>query len=51
MGRKESYEESVTLVLERIAHQMPYDLVEKFSEFSKLTRATFILSGQKPPGS
>lgn len=35
---KKSYEESLTLILERISHQMPYDLVEKFSEFSHLTR-------------
>ncbi len=34
---KRSYEESITLILERISHQMPYDLVEKFSEFSHLT--------------
>lgn len=39
MGRKESYEESVTLILERISHQMPYDLVERFAEFSHVTRS------------
>lgn len=39
MGLKQSYEESVTLILERISHQMPYDLVEEFTESSHLTRA------------
>ena len=39
MSPKQSYEESVTLILERISHQMPYDLVEKFSEFSHLSKA------------
>lgn len=37
MALRKSYEESITLVLERITHQMPYDLAEKFSEFSHLT--------------
>ncbi|MFA4860692.1 DNA double-strand break repair nuclease NurA [Methanoregula sp.] len=37
MTLKKSYDESITLILERISHQMPYDLVEKFSEFSHLT--------------
>jgi hypothetical protein len=39
MTLKKSYEDSLTLILERITHQMPYDLVEKFSEFSHITRS------------
>jgi hypothetical protein len=48
MTLKKSYEESVTLVLERITHQMPYDLGEKFSEFSHLTRADIHPVQNKP---
>ena len=50
MSLKESYDESVTLILERILHQMPYDLVEKFSEFSHLTRAEVHQIRNKPAG-
>lgn len=39
MDRRESYEESVALILGRIAHQVPHDLVEQFSEYSRLTKA------------
>jgi len=39
MSRKESYEESITLILERISHQMPYDLAERFAEYSQLKKA------------
>jgi hypothetical protein len=39
MTLKKAYEESITLVLERISHQMPYDLAEQFAEFSHLTGA------------
>jgi len=38
MTLKKSYDESITFILERISHQMPYDLVEKFSDFSHLTK-------------
>lgn len=39
MTVKKSYEESITLIIERISHQMPYDLVEQFREFSQLNKA------------
>ncbi len=39
MPLRESYEESLTLILERITHQMPYDLVEQFASTSHLTSA------------
>jgi hypothetical protein len=38
MSMKKSYEESVTLILERISHQMPYDLVDRFASVSHLTK-------------
>lgn len=50
MTLKKSYEESLTLILERITHQMPYDLVEQFSEFSRLTKDDIHAAGSKPAG-
>jgi hypothetical protein len=50
MALKKSYEESLTLILERITHQMPYDLVEKFSEFSHITPGDIHTITGKTPG-
>jgi hypothetical protein len=50
MTLKQSYEESVTLILERISHQMPYDLAEKFSEFSNLKKTDIHPIRSRAPG-
>jgi hypothetical protein len=50
MPLKESYEESLTLILERITHQMPYDLVEQFAATSHLTGADIHPIREKTPG-
>jgi len=50
MNQKKSYEESITLIIERISHQMPYDLAEKFSEFSHLTKKDIHPINSKPAG-
>jgi hypothetical protein len=38
MAREDSYRESITLIVERIAHQVPYDLAEQFATHSGLTK-------------
>jgi len=50
MTLKESYEESVTLILERISHQIPYDLVDKFAEFSNLKKTDIHPIAARPAG-
>ncbi|MDD1693377.1 MAG: DNA double-strand break repair nuclease NurA [Methanoregula sp.] len=50
MTVKKSYEESITLIIERISHQMPYDLAEKFTEFSHLTKQDIHSINSKPAG-
>jgi hypothetical protein len=50
MAPNQSYEESLTLILERISHQMPYDLAEQFATHTRLTRADFHPIREKTPG-
>ncbi len=50
MPLKESYEESLTLILERITHQMPYDLVEQFTSTSHLSGADIHQVRENTPG-
>jgi hypothetical protein len=50
MTVKKSYEESITLIIERISHQMPYDLAEKFRGFSHLSKADIHTISSRPAG-
>jgi hypothetical protein len=50
MALRESYEESVTIIVERIAHQVPYDLAEQFATHSGLTAASLHPVREKTPG-
>ena len=50
MMLKKTYEESITLIIERISHQMPYDLAEKFTEFSHLAKQDIHPINSKPAG-
>ena len=50
MALKDSYEETITLIVERIAHQVPYDLAEQFATHSGLTKDSLHPIREKAPG-
>jgi len=50
MAREYSYEESITLIVERIAHQVPYDLAEQFATHSGLTKDSLHPIRETTPG-
>ena len=50
MAFEDSYEESITLIVERIAHQVPYDLAEQFTAHSGLTKDSLHSIRETTPG-
>ena len=50
MTLEESYGESITLIVERIAHQVPYDLAEQFASVSGLSKDSLHPIREKTPG-